>query len=373
MYLSVIGLGQAGGNIADEFAKRDFYTAAINFSSTDLNSLEHVEKRLKLIGSEGIGKQRADALSLMNNNWDLAVNFVKENFSHSSVEIILIPFSCAGGSGAGMAPVLLSLLTEAMPEKIFVAAPILPDLKEAYTNQRNALETFEDLSQLGISILPIDNEKAKSTIPNYGKNQLYKKVNERTVDLIESLISYTDRHSKYGILDKKDLKTIFSQPGMATIGETDLSALSPKHDSSEIGFANRIKESWITSFFADVEVERVVSAGFIFDGQERLMEMINMEKVFNNFQNKMPISLFEGYYTGDRGKVMTVLSGLPWCNTRLKQIDDLLTNTSAVLSSINEPVAFKSNHLTHSSPTINNAQRQGKVKDISSLISKFKR
>ncbi len=144
-------------------ASRGFHAASINYSQRDLDSLENIELKLKLVGSEGIGKIRSEAIRLMNNNWDLAINFVKENFSHSSIEIIFVPFATGGGSGAGIAPVLLSLLQETLPGKVFVAMPIIPDLSEAFTTQRNCLETFEDISYLNMCILPVDNDIAHST------------------------------------------------------------------------------------------------------------------------------------------------------------------------------------------------------------------
>jgi cell division GTPase FtsZ len=376
MYISSIGLGQAGSNISDEFAKRGFYSAAINFSIQDLNSLEHIDDtlKLKLVGSEGIGKQRSNAITLMNNNWDLSVNFVKENFSHPSIEIIFVPFSTGGGSGSGMAPILLELLTESMPEKAFVALPIMPSKDESFIAQKNCLEAFEDLSKLDICILPIDNDKALSTLSNYGKNSLYMKVNEFVVSIVERLISYTDKHSKYGVFDKNDLKNIFKSNGLCTISETKLMNLSNKFDLSEEGIARNIKDSWKTSLFADVEFNQILSAGIIFDGQENLMEILNTKGIFSDFGNKMPISLFEGYYNSDKGgKVITILSGLSWCNTRLQEIDQIAIQTNEVFQNINQSPAYKSKLSELSLPSSMKTKEVKKVNDISSIINKFKR
>lgn len=374
MFIGCIGMGQCGGNISDEFAKRGFYSAAINFSAMDLESLECVDKKLTLIGSEGIGKQRGDAISLMNNNWDLALNFVKENFSHSSIEIIFVPFATSGGSGSGIAPVLLQLLTESMPDKVFVAVPVIPSKDETFTNQKNCIETFEDLSTLDICILPIDNDKTKSILRNNGKNHLYKAANEYVVSMIEKLISYTDQYSKYGVLDKKDLKNIFKTSGLCTIGETELIGLSNKFDISVQGISDNIKESWKTSLFADIEYEQILSTGFIFDGQEPLMEMLNMDSVFSSFGNKMPISLYEGYYNKDKGgKVITILSGLSWCNSRLKEIDQIILQKSEEFQHLNQSPIYKSKLSEISNPFATKVKDTKKVNDISSIIKKFKR
>jgi tubulin-like protein CetZ len=373
VFIGVIGIGQAGGNIADEFAKKGFYSAAINFSAKDLESLEHVEKKLLLIGSDGIGKQRSNAISLMNNNWDLALNFVKENFAHSSIDIIFVPFATGGGSGSGVSPVLLQLLVESMPDKVFVAMPIIPDKQESFIAQKNCIETFEDLSTLDVCIMPIDNEQARYTLSNVGKNHLYNKVNEYVASIIEKLVSYSDKHSKYGVLDKKDIKSIFSHKGLCTIAETELICLSNKYDISEQGIANNVQDSWKTTLFADIEYDQILCSGFVFDGQERLMELLNVESIFSPFGNKKPISLYEGYYTQEKGgKVITVLSGLSWCNTRLKEIDQIILQTSEVFQQLPQSPIYKSK-LSEISLPFTKIQEKKKVNDISSIIKKFKR
>ncbi|WP_080845581.1 hypothetical protein [Cytobacillus gottheilii] len=372
MFISLIGLGQAGGNVCDLAAQRGMYTAAINFSQKDLDSLESVERKLKLVGSEGIGKRRENALELMNNNYDLMINFVKENFSHSSIEIIVVPFSTAGGSGAGIAPVFLSLLMNAMPEKVFVAMPILPDKKEVYTSQRNSLETFDDLSKLDILVLPLDNHKSRKITQSNSKATLYKKANEFVIDQFERINNYFELNSQYGIVDKRDVKNAFSQTGVATIGITDISKVSLNMDMSENGIANKIKGSWITSLFADIDMEKVTSAVFIFEGQERLMDSINLEKVFDGFKNRMPVNLYEGYYIGEGGTVLTILTGLRWCNSRLKEIDDILQDTTGILDAVSDNEKYEAISLRQSAPK-QQVQSKSKVQDISSLIGQFKR
>lgn len=374
MFISFLGLGAAGNNISDLAASRGFHSASINFSQKDLDSLEYIDENLKLhlIGSEGIGKQRNHAITLMNNNWDLIVNFVQKNFSHPSIEIIFVPFATGGGSGSGMAPVLFDLLMESMPEKVFVAMPILPDKQESFICQKNCQDTFEDLSKLDLCILPIDNEKARSKNMNIGKNILYKKVNEFVVAMIEDLVSYTDKHSKYGVLDRNDLKNIFKTKGIATIAGTELVGISKMN---EMEISNSIKKSWIRSLFADIELNQILTSGFIFDGNEELMELINMKQIFSGFGNKMPISLYEGYYKGDNGgKIITVLSGLGWCNSRLKEIDEIIFDTNEVFNKMDEQIIYKSN-LTELNIPLGNVRvkEKRKINDISSIINKFKR
>ncbi|NGY80318.1 hypothetical protein F6Y02_39730 (plasmid) [Bacillus megaterium] len=54
--IGIVGIGAAGGNIADLAFENGINAVALNFSERDLESLDFVEERLMLIGSEGVGK-----------------------------------------------------------------------------------------------------------------------------------------------------------------------------------------------------------------------------------------------------------------------------------------------------------------------------
>ena len=371
--LAFLGLGQAGGNICNTAMKYGFYSAAINYSARDLESLDLVEDKLHMYGSEGVGKERGEAIRLMNSNWDLAINFVKQHFSHPSIDIIFVPFSTAGGSGSGIAPILISMLMELMPEKVFVAMPILPDQTETYKSQSNCLEAFEDLSQLDITTLPIDNEQVRTTTSSVGRVGLYKTTNEKVIQLIKSVIDYTDQSSQYSVLDKKDLLSIFKTKGFATISEVSITNMQDGFELTETTFTDKIQASWNKSPFAKIENEQIVSAGIIFDGHERVMDCLNTNKVFSVFGNRMPLNLFEGYYNGHDNKVISVLSGLSLCKGRLNSIEKIVENNQEGIHAVtNKQTQYVAN-VNRLIPQKETPKKQPSTKDISNMISKFRR
>jgi cell division GTPase FtsZ len=318
--LGIIGIGAAGGNIADEGAKRGIKSIALNYSSKDIESLQNVNDKLVFQGSEGVGKDRSLAIDLMQNNYETAINFVKEHMNTPSVEVIIVCFSGGGGTGSGSSPLLIDILRNELPEKIFVAAPIIPNLSEVIVNQLNTLSVFEELEDMDICILPIDNEKVKQQYSINSKSKLYEKANTEFVDLLIKTLSYTNKSSKNGIVDKKDLLQVFNTPGIGIISETTIGDIS-NITISEDEFTKKIKQSWEQSIFANIEYEQILRSSIIFDGQESLMQYLNFESLFDEFNN-MPIDLFEGNYE-NRGscKVISVLTGLSWITTRLQMID----------------------------------------------------
>lgn len=323
--ISIIGLGGAGNQVANKASEFDFETGAINFSQSDLDSAENVELKLKLIGSEGVGKNREEAIRLVGNNWESAVNFIKENFSHPSTKIIIFAFSTGGGSGSGISPILLDILSNEMPDKTFVAMPIIPDKSEVLVNQINCLSTFEQLSKLDIAVFPIDNEKVKSQNKISGKNVLYKVANESVIEILSKIVSYTSKSSKNGNIDEKDLLQIFKTKGIGIMAEVDISqSLNGEIILNDSHVAKMIQQSWDNSIFAPIEYSQVVRTGIILDGSESLMEYLNYQEIFKKFKKGMPIDLFEGNYHEQKGKIFSILTGLSWSNARLKEIEELI-------------------------------------------------
>lgn len=327
---AIVGIGQAGNVIADLAFQRGIPAMGINYSSKDLDSCKALQLKVKLYGSEGVGKDREEAKRLLGNNAETVVDYMKQHFNKPSIEVIFLVFSTGGGSGSGISPLLLEVLTQTMDDKVFVAVPILPGQKEVVVNQVNSFNTFSELSELGVCILPIDNQKV-----NVGaKNKLYKTVNEMFINTLEELFSYTEKDSVNGNLDNKDLLNIFNTNGIATISETTITDLNNEPiNLSDFSVAKAIQNSWDHSIFAEIEYDQIIKAGVITDIQESLVECINHDMIFDKFTN-YPIDLFEGTYHNQNGKIITVLTGLSWPETRMKHIQGLIEEKKYTLQSV---------------------------------------
>lgn len=321
MTIAVIGLGGAGGNIANEAAKLNIAAGAINYSQKDLDSLDEVKSKIKLMGSDGAGHNRDLATELMQQHHATAVKYVKDNFSDAS--IIFLPFATSGGSGSGIAPMLSELLAHEMPDTIIVPMPVLPEESEPLLAQENAYNAMLELSRLELFILPIDNNQVKLNRKLY-KNKLFEVANVTAVSLLHKIKSYTDKASKNGNFDTKDLITLFSRQGIGAIAEVEIAATTPKATLSVQGVADNIFNSWEQSVFAPIEYIQAAACGFIFDGQEALVPYIDYNIIFNKFKYGAPLDIFEGYYGDHNGRIITIFSGLPWCMTRMSQIERII-------------------------------------------------
>jgi len=335
--ISFIGCGGAGGNVVDEAVKHGFYGVAINYSQRDLDALEFVEHRLKLKGSEGVGKNREQATALLAEQYDSVVNWLKEHLSSPSIEVIIFTYATSGGSGSGISPLLVDLIQSIMPEKTVVALPIIPDETEDSTAQLNCLAAFEEMSRTNVAIYPIDNQQVKKLNPTIPKNKLYEITNTNAIHLISTLTSYIDKSSKNGNFDKKDLLTILQTKGIGHICEINFMSLSDNNNSIQLtpdGITKLIHDQWEKSIFSPLEFNYVTRAGIIFDGEERFTDLISHQGIFSAFDNGMPIGLYEGIYHESSSKIVTVLGGLPWINTRLKRIEHILEQNKQKIETV---------------------------------------
>lgn len=375
MTIAVIGFGGAGGNIANEAASKGIPSGAVNFSQEDLNSLVEVKHKLKLLGSDGVGHDRSLAMALTHEHYPLFKKFAIDYFSNPNIDIIFLPFACGGGSGSGMAPMLAEMLSYEMPNKVIVACPILPSENEVLIPQTNSYYAMDDISNLNLCILPIDNNEAYRAIDNGAKNKVFEFTNSSFVNLLAQIVGYTERASKNGNFDKKDLINVFSQKGIGIIGECDIASL-PKVNITPDGIAHKVYESWENSIFAPIEYSHVSKCAFIYDGQDGLIEHIDYRKIFSKFNHGVPMDIFEGYYEDSHGKIFTILTGLQWCTSRIEHIEKLIESQqekAEIILSSNTNEQFKAKKFDFTQKIQQKPQKIAKELPIQDILNKYKR
>ncbi|AKO91929.1 hypothetical protein BEH_07335 [Priestia filamentosa] len=373
--LAFIGLGGAGGNVAEEAKRYGYHVGAINYSQRDLDSLEGIDPtfKLRILGTEGVGHNRDLAIELFTQHHALVIDFINKNFQTN--DIIAIPFACGGGSGSGLAPIICDVLKSSYPDKTIIAMPILPDLSESTISQLNTLYVFEELSNLDVAVLPIDNQQQKAQFSSIGKDKLYTETNQKAVYLLHKLFSYTEQHSKNGNFDKRDFMTLFNNKGMTHITEINLSSEKSEgenvtHDS----ISKKINNSLCNGVFIPPQKEQIINGALIFEGNERLLSLINPESVFSYYDNDV-IDLFEGNYSGKNNNLIIAASGLSWCKERLSKIEDMAEKKKEVI----EKAFSNENQQTYQSRTSVSGfmskirQPKKKANSISDVLSKYKR
>ncbi len=157
MKLTVIGCGQCGGRIADEFALLGKAThvqrgidvvtnvLAVNTDIADLSGLSHIgsdyQHRILIggqkTGGHGVGKINEIGAELAREDSDKVLESVSAAQRFFETDAFLVIAGAAGGTGSGALPVLTQLLKERYIHKPVYNLIVLPFRYEEMTEERS--------------------------------------------------------------------------------------------------------------------------------------------------------------------------------------------------------------------------------------------
>jgi tubulin-like protein CetZ len=318
-----LGVGQAGSNIAEIAELYEYRTAIINTSPEDLESIQLIQNKLLVGRNGGAGKDRKVAKGDVKGDYKRITEFVADKFKDEEIELIYVVFSTGGGTGSGMGPLVIDLLTKMVPNKKFGAIAVLPSMKESTVAQVNSIECLRELVGLNVPTFIVDNDKYARTNTSASRKQLYDTVNNKVIDDFNLILNTKRQSSKYGNVDTKDLIKLLSTPGASVIGVADL---DPELFNEGHTIQKQIIRSWEDSAYAQLEYDGVVRRmGYIWEVNDRLTKLINYDELYREVGN--PLEVFEGIYKpGDNGgqSVVSVLTGLSFPEDRMMEVNQQL-------------------------------------------------
>ncbi len=157
MKLMVIGCGQCGGRIADEFARLNKVARgqrglsivtnimAVNTDVADLSGLHFIKSDFKhriLIGSKktgghGVGKMNDIGAEIAHEDGDKVIDAIRETDKFAETDAFMVVGSAAGGTGSGAVPAFTQQLKERFVDKPVYNMIILPFKYEELTEERS--------------------------------------------------------------------------------------------------------------------------------------------------------------------------------------------------------------------------------------------
>lgn len=204
-----IGIGQCGGNIVSLFESIGYNSMYVNTSSADLNSISGKVK-YQIPASMGCGKDRNRAINFAKNSYNDIRKIIDNNFS--TQDIIYIVFSASGGTGSGISPILIDILSSFNPNKQYNAICVMPSVKESIRCLSNAIETVEQLQEI---------ESLQSVIFLNNNSRVNKlSINTEFLDLFDRVINMTIEDQR-GIIDMIDLEKLICCKGSSIILNLD--------------------------------------------------------------------------------------------------------------------------------------------------------
>lgn len=326
--IGILGVGQAGGNIAEIAATMGFKTALINTNQRDGLVNTKVEKKYFVPNYNGAGQDRSIGLRAVNEHYQEIIDFVKRSFQN--IKLLLVAFSTDGGTGSGMSPLLIDLLIDQLPGINVGAIAIVPERNVLAGNRINTAECIEEVSKIEeiASVFLVDNDQLRRMNPQASKQQIYLASNHQVMEAIDRVLTITEKSSIYGNFDETDLMNILNTRGVTMISTATITDAKSTSDVS-----SKIHRSWAGSVFCPVESTGVIRAGLIYEGPENMAKLINVPSIFERVGE--PLQLFEGTYISESDPaVTTILAGLPFPVRRLLSLEESLEKNKERLQTL---------------------------------------
>jgi hypothetical protein len=331
--IGVIGIGNAGNQVA-EFAKKNKIDGiAINSSEKDVSTLTAVN--YMVIGDEkGAGKDRNIAKEFIQKAARELLG--KEEFTKviTENEVLYVVSSTGGGTGSGMAPVLYDVLTKVYPTKRFILVGILPPLKESVAAQQNTIDYLKEMRQSNPVYKLYDNNR-------YAHLPISVMLSTINKQIVEDMIVVRGDYQKatpYNSIDEKDMLKLVETSGRLVIaGVTGVREKDLDDNGMEDYLIAKLKGSAHAELDRDQIIKRL---GLIVNLNEKVYRSIdtNLPKV-KDFVGE-PIEGFEHIYINhnedELNQVYVILSGLSVPDDRIEKIMQRISEATAALTRTKE-------------------------------------
>lgn len=269
------GIGNAGSQIGLEIYKHGVSVKIANTSVKDLHGKlipEDIEAFLiedNMAQSRGAGRNRKTA-KLIYKEWNNStLMFKNEEFVKwlSSLDIILVGSSTAGGTGSGLSIPIAYQISSMFPAKVVILVSVLPRLSESVTCQKNTIDYFKELesanTKVNIPYMVYDLEKYATKNADEAYDLISKDIAEAASILAGSMSKITEN----GMIDERDLLTAITAPGYMTVytgkkvdlnkieGEGIQSIITKSIKTSSVCQHQRDKISGYFAMFLDIQDE----------------------------------------------------------------------------------------------------------------------
>ena len=219
MKLVVIGLGQCGGRIADEFARLNKRARrhrgieitpgvfAVNTDVADLSGLLNIKSDYQhriLIGGRktsghGVGKINEMGAEIAREDADKVVDAIRSTKRFFETDAFLLVAGAAGGTGSGAIPIMTQHIKERYMDKPVYDLIILPFQHEEETEERtvyNSAVCLKSANSVADAIILVDNQRYVRK--DFSLRNNLAKINALIVEPFYNLLCYgEEKKAKY--------------------------------------------------------------------------------------------------------------------------------------------------------------------------------
>ena len=305
----IIGAGEAGGRIAQEFSLQGFSNVvALNTAKADLDGLQLPDENKFLIPvtkGSGAGKDPNVVRRSVDEFYDDVMKFIRSKINENT-EFALVCIGGGGGTGGGLGIVVAQIATElGLAAGAIYTLPLMNESTLVFVNALDNLkEIHANAQQAAISpLIIVDNNKLeKEFVPTTAN--FWGPLNGAIVSVIRKFNEYSQKPSKsVSALDRQDLKRLLSTGGVCALGNFEV---------TENFNAQMIDQNLAEHFFMDgFNLKTASACGVIVVGSEKTFQTQTSAQAISMIFDKVSALLdggmfFRGVYTDESVKFLRV-------------------------------------------------------------------
>lgn len=326
----IIGIGNAGSQVASLALSEGMDAVVINSSENDLSTIPDTVIKFPLGDLKGAGKNREEAKRFLKDS--IRKILEKSEFIDfmDNKDVIFVISSTGGGTGSGISPILTQILKKSFPDTYVILVGILPTLDEAYSTQINTLEYTQELYKKldNPTYMFYDNDRMKD-LPSH---LMMEEINKAIVNDIKVLQGSYNFTTKYSSIDEKDMSMIISTSGRIVVASyTNIK----EKDLDKMSIDEKLIQLLKTGAHTELQLDRVIKrSGVIANLNANMAQsfddhLIELQKVIG-----APVEEFSHLSINDEkvlpNNVYFVGAGLSPINDRIEKINERVAEIEAM-------------------------------------------
>lgn len=326
--VGVVGVGQCGSKLAEDFYKRGYSSVVINTAMQDLKPIQMPERQ-KLFLDYALGGAAKDldtGAAAAEEYAEEILKHLEDNFEDN--EVLLLVTSGGGGTGSGSAETMVKLMAQL--DKPLAVVYVLPMSSEDTLAKHNSIQTLSKLAKMAKediinSLMVVDNAKIEHLYPGKSMAEFWRVANNAIVEPLHLFNKLSSTPSEYTSLDPMDFTRIFVGTGdCALYGMIEVEDYLEEDALAEAVITN-MENGLLASEF---DLNQTRSAGIIITGSKELLEQIPATNIEYGFAmvNKLcseGTQVFRGVYEvpdQDVLRVYSLFSGLGLPEERIAEL-----------------------------------------------------
>lgn len=326
----VVGLGQAGGNLAAEFYRRGYPALALNTAETDLNALEEgglfpampAERRLYvgLDGYDGAGADPGYGRDCVHAHADRIRSAVMK--MGGDADCVIITAGLGGGTGSSLAELVNVLADEDLPIVALMTLPTEGESALAKVNAVRAINEIVDAPLLGWVF--VDNGRIASLNQDISVVDYYAHINGQIVHPLDALNRLNARSDVRPIrsFDGEDFRKLLLSGGVLNYATTQI----PKISTDEV--VGAVKDCLDASEImpGGFDMARLSYVGLVIEAPESALAeapISTFEEIAETLKDETAgAAVYYGIYRTAKGSTPTVrlIASTPSLPHRIRQV-----------------------------------------------------